>query len=654
MRGSAATRGVININLRVSILSTIFRSAVLRKCPLYFTFVTEPSRRKLAYLGVLSGCFVIATLAGWTALAGRIDHYAYDLMTAITTVSDSGSSVVVAIDEETLRQRGGMRKIRTILTETLEQVSAAQPKAVAVDVILADPAAGAADEAAGRADQIEDAHLEAALRGTKNLILSCDLVPSGWEDPLPRFAAAAAAIGHAHSEVDRLDGVSRALSLEETANHQRRWALALEAFRVSRGQPITESPEDLQVGETTIPAPRGSSGRPMLIRYQSSGIATVSALRVSENAFALKDKTVFLGVTALSAARDRLLNPYGVNIAGVEVHAHAYETLARGDFLRDAGNLPPVGLSILFTAATGLAFALFPGWIAYAAALVVIGVAMSAPIFWFGHGLVFPLSGPAFAAWLSAAGAATYQHFFVRRQLRRSESEKSRYQQAIHWAAHEMRTPLTAIQGSSEIMTNYSLPEAKQKQLSEMINSESKRLARLIQTFLDVERLAEGHMDLKREVFPAADVVSTCLMRAEPLATRKKITISLDTPVEGVLIGDRELMEYAFYNLLTNAVKYSPSDTHVSITATAHRDELRLAVQDQGIGMDAKELKNIFRKFYRTQHAEQSGEVGTGIGLSIVEQIVTHHGGHMEVTSEPGKGSCFTMVLKTHKIEVTE
>ncbi len=63
--------------------------------------------------------------------------------------------------------------------------------------------------------------------------------------------------------------------------------------------------------------------------------------------------------------------------------------------------------------------------------------------------------------------------------------------------------------------------------------------------------------------------------------------------------------------------------------------------------MDAKEKKNIFKKFYRTQSAEESGEVGTGIGLSIVEQIVTHHGGRMEVTSEPGKGSCFTMVMRS-------
>jgi two-component system phosphate regulon sensor histidine kinase PhoR len=275
-------------------------------------------------------------------------------------------------------------------------------------------------------------------------------------------------------------------------------------------------------------------------------------------------------------------------------------------------------------------------------------IAHALPVVLFRQGVVFPYFGPVAVAWLSCASAATFQVFFVRRQLKRSESEKSRYQQAIHWAAHEMRTPLTAIQGSSEIMTNYSLPEAKQKQLSEMINSESKRLARLIQTFLDVERLAEGEMELKRESFAAASVVDTCLARVGPLAERKRIAITLDTPVEGALVGDRELMEYAFYNLLTNAVKYSPSDTHICVAAVTRGNDLRLAVRDQGIGMDAKELKNIFKKFYRTQKAEASGEAGTGIGLSIVEQIVAHHGGRMEVTSEPGKGSCFTMVLTAH------
>jgi len=99
------------------------------------------------------------------------------------------------------------------------------------------------------------------------------------------------------------------------------------------------------------------------------------------------------------------------------------------------------------------------------------------------------------------------------------------------------------------------------------------------------------------------------------------------------------------YNLLTNAVKYSPAETQVTVRARCEDGRLRISVEDQGIGMDKDELKKIFRKFYRTRRAEASGEKGTGIGLSIVEQIVAHHGGRIEVTSRPGRGSCFTLVL---------
>ena len=111
------------------------------------------------------------------------------------------------------------------------------------------------------------------------------------------------------------------------------------------------------------------------------------------------------------------------------------------------------------------------------------------------------------------------------------------------------------------------------------------------------------------------------------------------------LTGDRELMEYACYNLLTNAVKYSPPRT--AVTASAGRDaaHVRIAVRDQGIGMDQKEVKQVFQKFYRTKKAEESGEAGTGIGLSIVQQIVEQHAGQIEVSSQPGAGSCFTLVL---------
>ena len=595
-----------------------------------------------AYVGVVAGCFALGMFAGWSDTARRFDRYRYDVMSGARPPSQGASkSVVVAIDEATLTGKGGVRNMRRIFTGALVQLQEAAPQAVAVDVTLPDDV-----------DPDLDSRLEAALRGTKNLVLPCQLVGTRWEDPAARFKPLAAALGHVHSETpDRVDGVSRQLSLERAASGQRRWALALEAFRTARDAQIVESPEDVEVGALRIPAPRatvdGVLERPLYIRYRRAGdIPTVSVLDIANQRDVLKGKTVFLGVTALSAANDRLVNPYQESVPGVEVHAHAYETLEAGDFLQPVSDTAVLLLCIGLAAAAGLLFGFLSGWPAYAAAAVLIAIAHWMPGLFFARGAVLPYVAPVAVAWLATAGAATYQHFFVRRQLLRSESEKSRYQQAIHWAAHEMRTPLTAIQGSSEIMARYNLPEAKQHQLSEMINSESKRLARIIQTFLDVERLAEGEMELKREPFAAADIVQACMDRVVPIAERKNISVSLDTAVDGTITGDRELMEYALYNLMTNAVKYSPAQTEVHISSERRNGELRMAVRDQGIGMDAAEQKKVFQKFYRTKRAEASGEVGTGIGLSIVDQIVKHHGGRIELTSAPGQGSCFTIVLK--------
>jgi two-component system sensor histidine kinase SenX3 len=170
-------------------------------------------------------------------------------------------------------------------------------------------------------------------------------------------------------------------------------------------------------------------------------------------------------------------------------------------------------------------------------------------------------------------------------------------------------------------------------------------MGRMIEMFLNVERLSSGEVELKKENFPVRAVMAGCVERAAPLAERKQIRIIMDDLGDEVLTGDRELMEYAFYNLLTNAIKYSPSKTEVTVFGGRDGDRFEVSVRDQGIGIDQKEVRNIFQKFYRTRKAEQSGEVGTGIGLSIVEQIVLQHGGKIEVTSTPGKGSCFTLIL---------
>jgi signal transduction histidine kinase len=588
------------------------------------------------YLGVLALCFAVGLLAGWNRLARRVDHQTYDLLTGTLSAAEPAEAVIVAIDEPTLRARGEVPNLRRILAETLEEILPARPRAVAVDVILG-----------GAADPGVDQRLEAALRAAPNLILGCLVDSAGqWEDPAPRFRELASGIGHVHYEADRSDGVTRQLALELVHGGTRKWAMALEALRVAYQSGILESPEDLEVAGIRIPAARREGARAIYIRYVAPGaIPVISALELARRRDQLHGRTVFLGVTALSAANDRLKIPSGETLAGVMVHAQAYETLRRGRFLSDASTTSVFLVCLGLAVAVGVAFLFLSGWAAYGVVSPLLALSLYLPRLFLGWDIVFPLVAPAAVAWFCATGAATYQHFVVRRALRRTESEKARYQQAIHWAAHEMRTPLTAIQGSSELMSRYRLPEDKRGQLSEMIHAESKRLARIIQTFLDVERLAEGQMELKRAPFPVAELVETCLARVAPLAERKSIRVCVESPLEGILTGDRELMEYALYNLLTNAVKYSPAETTVRVRYERRGSELRLAVEDEGIGMDAKELKKIFRKFYRTQRAEASGEAGTGIGLSIVEQIVTHHGGRIEVTSAPGKGSCFTIVL---------
>jgi signal transduction histidine kinase len=603
------------------------------------------SRQSAIYWVLLAVSFAVALAASWTSFGTQIDNDAYDWMFRLYRPHAwQPESILLAIDEPSLNAYGGVPGLRKPLAEALQLIAAASPKTVAVDLILAD-----------NTDPRIDARLEEALHATHNLVLACQLLPDGsaWEDPLPRFRAQAAALGHVHAEPDELDSVGRSLPLEKATHHDRRWALALEAYRLSRGVEIVESPTDLDVGGRIIPSPR-ATGRLMRIRYAPPSWkipprVSLKALLDDPGLAALfRGKVVFAGVTSQTAAKDWLFTPYsaGKPMVGVEIHANAFETIAQGLFLTDAPPLPVLAFSLMLVVAIGLTYSRFTGRAANGLAAGILVVAHGTPYWLFTHRIVFSFCTPVSAAWLSLITAVTYQILVVRRRLRTSEAETDRYRQTIHFVTHEMRTPLTAIQGSSELMGRYALPEEKRKQIAELINSESKRLGRMIEMFLSVERLSAGQVELKKETFSSSGLVAGCVQRALPLAERKQIRILTEAAPEDMpLTGDRELMEYAFYNLLTNAIKYSPPHTQVTLAAMRKHGQAYISVEDQGIGMDQKEVKKIFQKFYRTKRAEQSGEAGTGIGLSIVEQIVIQHGGNIEVMSRPGQGSRFTMVL---------
>ena len=260
-------------------------------------------RQNFSYCALVAGAFVVALLLSWT-FGGQIDNYAYDALVRLHPPPPrEPESMILAIEEATFRDFGGIRGIRRAIADRLERIAGAQPKAVAVDVILADSVPEF------------DNRLEQALARTPKLILDC-LKPdeANWEYPADRFQRLAAAVGHVYVQPDLRDQVAREIPLAKTAGTKRYWALALEAFRVSHGVEILphEPAGALKVGNIVIPG--SGVERPMLIRYATTpAIPRVSIKELKDRpelASRFTGKTVLSGETTATSG-DRKMTPLG-------------------------------------------------------------------------------------------------------------------------------------------------------------------------------------------------------------------------------------------------------------------------------------------------------------------------------------------------------
>jgi signal transduction histidine kinase len=279
--------------------------------------------------------------------------------------------------------------------------------------------------------------------------------------------------------------------------------------------------------------------------------------------------------------------------------------------------------------------------------LGAIGVAVAAlPYRLFVAGQVWPAFSLLLPFGLMSVLGGACQLILARRRLDESEAKRQRSQQQWQMAAHEIRTPLTAIQGSSELLLRYPLDDAKREQMIRLISEESGRLGKLVERFLSVERLSAGEMELRRAPLDLAGLLAATAERIRPAAERKGIRLIHKGELSGAEIeGDPELLEFAISNLLTNAVKYSPAGTAVTLALERDGDQALLHVSDQGPGMTAEESRRIFDRFYRTEAAQVSEHPGFGLGLAIAREIAHHHGGELRAESKPGAGSRFTLAL---------
>lgn len=218
----------------------------------------------------------------------------------------------------------------------------------------------------------------------------------------------------------------------------------------------------------------------------------------------------------------------------------------------------------------------------------------------------------------------------------------------ISLMSHELRTPLTSINGFAELLAaDDQLPE-QTREFVTIIANESQRLSRMINTFLAVTKLQRKD---KQEVLKIPlrldEVVKETIATLQPVAKKRRIRL-VEQPTERLppVAADKGMITQAVKNLVSNAIKYSPERTTVTLSTALEAEAVRLSVEDRGYGIPTEAKDKVWEKFYRVvREGQEKDEESTGLGLSFVREVVEQHGGTVGLESEVGRGSKFSFTL---------
>ena len=238
--------------------------------------------------------------------------------------------------------------------------------------------------------------------------------------------------------------------------------------------------------------------------------------------------------------------------------------------------------------------------------------------------------------------------YFILRAMSR-ELRVSRLQsEFVAAVSHEFRSPLTSLSHIAELLATDRLPSDDLRRTSyDVLVRETNRLQRLVEGLLDFGRFEAGAAALRLETVDVSALVRMTVADFQARASADGYVVELASADEPVLARiDREAISRAVWNLLDNAVKYSPQCRTVWVAIERLDDHVSIMVRDHGLGIPIHEQREIFDRFVRGAESTARRIKGTGIGLAMVRQIVRAHGGEIRVTSEPGEGSTFTFALR--------
>ena len=597
-----------------------------------------------------TGVAVIAIAAAATGALRAVELPLRDATMRLLPRRAPERVAAVVIDEAALTEIGPWPWPRERLAALVAAARAAGARGVAIDVLLLEPRAG-------------DTELAAALATLPSaLVASLDDRGTAWLAPAPALRAAAR-VAHGLFELDH-DGVLRRVMSTKQAAGAALPALAVAAAVFA--DPGAAAP----IGRALLPA----------FRAAPDAVPTVSAALLLRGAAggALAGRVAFIGLTAAGLG-DRVVTPVSRGPRpdpGVLVQAAVAEAILARDLVRSLAPLLAGIPPLLLALALGLA-ARAGGARRLAAEAGLIAVPLAAGVLALRFGVAIPSATLASvmvvavavvetrlgllawrrtgttAALLAAASGAPAPSgagsFEGRLELledlataaarRRVDDEESR-----RVVAHELKTPLTSVRGLSQILRDLDLAPEERRRAADLLVGEADRLQALIEHLTELERLTRRPL---AEAGGDVDLSELVRERAVVLAGGHGRRVLVDVEPDLRVTGDRRLLERVVENLVGNAFKFSPVEAPVEVRAYAAGGEVVVAVRDHGPGVPAAEREAIFRRFARGAAAR--GREGSGLGLALVREVVTWHGGRVTVADGEAAGSVFIVTLPARR-----
>ena len=216
--------------------------------------------------------------------------------------------------------------------------------------------------------------------------------------------------------------------------------------------------------------------------------------------------------------------------------------------------------------------------------------------------------------------------------------------------SHDFRSPLTSIKGYLEAMLDGTIPIEKYDRYLNIVLTESKRLSKLTEGLLELNDFDTYGPILKKQNFDVVDIIREVRNTVEGVCEEKKIDLRLKCPAEDTHVyADKMKIGQVIYNLVDNAIKFSPKDGQIQITVYDKNDKIFVSVKDEGPGIEKEKQNKVWDRFYKSDTSRGKDKQGTGLGLSITKEIIKAHGEHIDLISTEGAGSEFVFSLPRHR-----